>query len=49
MHGMPVAISMMILSERYNFYKEISASLILISSLGAGIYLNLWMLILRIH
>jgi len=46
MHGMPVAISMIILSERYSFYKETIASLILISSLGAGLYLNLWLLLL---
>ena len=46
MHGMPVAISMIVLSERYNFYKETIASLILVSSLGAGIYLNLWLLLL---
>lgn len=46
MHGMPVAISMIILSERYDFYKETIASLILISSLGAGLYLNLWLLLL---
>ncbi len=46
MHGMPVAISMIVLSERYNFYKETIASLILISSIGAGIYLNLWLVLL---
>jgi predicted permease len=46
MHCMPVAISMIILSERYNFQKETIASLILISSLGAGLYLNLWLLLL---
>ena len=46
MHGMPVAISMIVLSDRYNFYKETIASLILISSLGAGLYLNLWLLAL---
>ena len=46
MHGMPVAISMIILSERYDFYKETIASLILISSLGAGLYLNLWLIAL---
>ena len=45
MNGAPVAISMIILSERYNFYKETIASLILISSLAAGIYLNLWLLL----
>ena len=47
MHGMPVAISMIILSERYDFYKETIASLILISSLGAALYLNLWLLLLE--
>ncbi len=46
MHGMPVALSMIVLSERYDFYKETIASLILISSLGAGLYLNLWFLLL---
>jgi len=46
MHGMPLAISMIILSERYDFYKETIASIILISSIGAGLYLNLWLLIL---
>jgi predicted permease len=46
MHGMPVAISMIVLSERYNFFKETIASLILISSLGAGVYLNLWLILL---
>ncbi|UCE95274.1 MAG: AEC family transporter [Candidatus Bathyarchaeota archaeon] len=46
MHSMPIAISMIILSERYNFYKEIIASVILISSLGAVVYLNLWLLLL---
>ena len=49
MHGMPVAISMIVLSERYDFYKETIASLILVSSLGAGIYLNLWLLLLGYH
>ena len=44
MHAMPVAVSMIVLSERYNFYKETIASLILISSIGAGLYLNLWLL-----
>jgi predicted permease len=46
MHAMPVAISMIVLSERYDFQKETVASLILISSLGAGLYLNLWLLLL---
>jgi len=47
MHSMPVAISMIVLSERYDFYKETIASLILVSSLGAGVYLNLWLYLLN--
>jgi predicted permease len=43
---MPIAISMIVLSERYDFHKETIASLILISSIGAAIYLNLWLLLL---
>jgi malonate transporter len=46
MHAMPVALSMIVLSERYDFNKETFASLILVTSLAAGIYLNLWLLIL---
>jgi len=46
MHAVPVAISMIVLSERYDFHKETIASLILVSSLGAGLYLNLWLLFL---
>jgi len=46
MHAVPVAISMIVLSERYDFYKETIASVILISSISAGIYLNLWLLLL---
>jgi len=49
MHAMPVAISMIVLSERYNFYRETIASLILISSVGAGLYLNLWLFLLGYH
>lgn len=48
MHSAPMAVSMIILSERYNFYKETIASTILISSLSAGIYLNLWLLLLGV-
>ncbi|HDQ06170.1 MAG TPA: AEC family transporter [Candidatus Bathyarchaeota archaeon] len=46
MHGMPVAVSLSVLSQRYNFYKETIASLTLISSVGALIYLNIWLIIL---
>jgi predicted permease len=48
MHGMPVAVSLSVLSQRYNFYKETIASLTLISSVGAIIYLNIWLIILGI-
>ena len=47
MHSMPVAISMIILSERYGFYKEIIAALIMVSSIGAAVYLNVWLWILN--
>ena len=46
MHSVPVAISMIILSERYEFYTDIIASLILISSIGAAVYLNIWLWVL---
>ena len=46
MHSVPVAISMIILSDRYGFFKDIIASLILISSIGAAVYLNVWLWIL---
>ena len=46
MHAMPVALSMIVLSERYEFNKEIFASLILVTSIAAGIYLNLWLVVL---
>ncbi len=46
MHGMPIAISMIVLSERYKFYGDTITSLILISSLSATVYLNLWLVLL---
>jgi predicted permease len=46
MHAMPVAVSLSILSQRYDFYKETIASLTLISSVSAIIYLNIWLAIL---
>jgi len=48
MHGMPIAVSLSVLSERYDFYKETIASLTLISSIGAIIYLNIWLAVLGI-
>lgn len=47
MQAVPVAISMIVLSERYDFHKDIFASLVLISSLGSVVYLNLWLWLLR--
>lgn len=46
MHAMPLALSMIVLSERYDFNKETFASVILLTSITAGIYLNLWLLVL---
>lgn len=48
MHSMPVAVSMIILSERYNFYQETIASLTLISSISAVVYLNVWLLVVGV-
>lgn len=48
MYAMPVAVSLSVLSERYDFYKETIASLTLISSLGAIVYLNIWLAIIGI-
>ncbi len=46
MHSTPVAVSIIVLSERYNFYKEIIASLILVSTIGGGLCVTLWLLLL---
>ena len=46
MNAMPMAISMIVLSNRYKFYEDTIASIILISSLGAIAYLNIWLFIL---
>ncbi|NTW60176.1 MAG: AEC family transporter [Nitrospirae bacterium] len=47
MHSMPVAVTLIVLSERYNFYRETIASLVLISSVSAVLYLPVWYLILQ--
>ena len=47
MHSMPLGLSMTVLSEQYDFYKETIASLILMSSIAAGIYLNIWLVIVE--
>jgi len=46
MHGTPVAVSVIVLSERYDFFKETIASLILVSSLGGGVFSTLWLFLL---
>jgi predicted permease len=46
MHSTPVAVSVIVLSERYDFYKETVASLILVSSIGGGINATAWLYIL---
>lgn len=46
MHSTPIAISTIVLSERYNFHRETICSLLLVSSLAAGIYMNLWLSLL---
>ncbi|MCW4023277.1 MAG: AEC family transporter [archaeon] len=48
MHAMPVAVALSVLSERYNFHRETIASLTLVSSVGAIVYLNLWLALLGV-
>lgn len=45
MHSVPLAVSMVILSDHYDFHKEIVSTVVLLSSLAASIYLNIWLLI----
>ncbi|GAB4308286.1 MAG: AEC family transporter [Candidatus Bipolaricaulota bacterium] len=47
MNGTPIAVNTIVLSERYGFHRERIAPLILISSLGAVLTLNLWLLAAR--
>jgi malonate transporter and related proteins len=46
MHGTPIAVSVIVLSERYNFFRETIASLTLISSVGGGVFSTLWLFLL---
>jgi predicted permease len=46
MNGMPVAVSLLVLSERYDFRTGTIASLVLLSSAGSALTLNLWLMIL---
>lgn len=43
MSSTPLAVSTIVLSERYDFHKETIPSLLLVSSLAAGLYMNLWL------
>lgn len=47
MNGTPLAVNTIVLSERYGFHRERIAPLILLSSLGAVLTLNLWLLAVR--
>jgi len=44
--GMPAAVSLLVLSERYDFHRETIASLVLLSSTGSAVTLNLWLALL---
>jgi len=46
MHAMPSAVSLIVLSERYEFHPELIASLVLVSSLLAVVHLNVWLHVL---
>jgi malonate transporter len=48
MYGTPLAVSMIVLSERYGFREETVSSVILVSSLAAGVTMNLWLMLLEI-
>jgi hypothetical protein len=48
MYGTPLAVSMIVLSERYGFREEPVSSVILVSSLAAGVTMNLWLMLLEI-
>lgn len=49
MSAMPMAISMVVLSERYQFHQELIASVIFVSSILAGFYLNGWLILLNME
>ena len=49
MSAMPMAISMVVLSERYQFHQELIASVVLVSSILGGLYLNGWLALLNME
>ena len=48
MYGTPLAVSMIVFSERYGFREKTVSSVILVSSLAAGVTMNLWLMLLEI-
>ena len=46
MYGTPLAVSMIVLSKRYGFREKTVSSVILVSSLAAGVTMNLWLVLL---
>ena len=46
MYGTPLAVSTIVLSERYGFREKTVSSVILVSSLAAGVTMNLWLVLL---
>jgi len=47
MYSTPLAVSMIVLSERYGFHEETISSTILVTSLIAGLYMNIWIALLE--
>lgn len=47
MNGTPIAVNTIVLSDRYGFHRDKIAPLILVSSLGSLLTLNLWLLAVR--
>lgn len=43
MHATPMALATIVLSERYDFYQDVIPSLMLVSSLSAPVYMNIWL------
>ena len=48
MYGTPLALSMVILSERYKFMEKQVSSIIMVSSLLSGLTMNLWLYIIDV-
>ncbi len=47
MNAMPTAVAMVVMSERYDFFRHETAMLILLTSVGSIVYLPLWLALLR--